>query len=246
MTPKLDAIYADHVLTSLYDVLNPAGVDTDFYLSLPNPNSTILDVGCGTGLLTAAFAAGEHSVVGLDPAPAMLEIARKRQGGREVAWIEADARDFELGRSFDLVVMTGHVFQVFLSHADVSKVLSSIRRHLKPGGRLVFDSRNPLARAWERWTPEYSRRAVDHPVLGRVETWHEIENVTPTSVSFSSFTSISDRPNPLVSRSELAFRTQAEIEALLKDCGFASRQWLGSWDCSPFEAGSPEIIVIAA
>ncbi len=245
MSP-LDAIYADRVLTSLYDFLNPPGADTDFYLSLPKPGSAILDIGCGTGLLAAAFAKNGHDVVGLDPAPAMLDIARQRPGGERVCWVGADARDFDLARSFDLVVMTGHVFQVFLEDRDIAQLLGGIRRHLKPDGRLAFESRNPAARAWEYWTPDHSRRTIHHPTLGIVETWHELEEVGRERVSFSSFASVPGFSAPLVSHSVLAFRSRARIGALLDADGFATRQWLGNWDGMAFEAGSPEMIVVAA
>lgn len=243
---SVDAIYADRILTALYDALNPAGPDTDFYLSLPEKCSAILDIGCGTGLLTAAFADRGHEVFGLDPAPAMLEIARSRPGGERVSWIEADARAFDLKRQFDLIVMTGHVFQVFLSDDDVLRVLKMARQHLKQGGRLVFDSRNPEARAWERWTPEHSRKVIEHPLLGRVETWHQVEAVEQGSVSFSSFTAMNGKPEPIVSRSKLAFRSQAEIDAALAESGFAGRQWLGGWNREAFQPESAEIIAVAS
>lgn len=241
-----DAIYTDRIWTALYDALNPAGPDTDFYLSLPEPRSAILDIGCGTGLLASAYAEQGHEVFGLDPAPAMLEIARARPGGDRVTWIEADARTFDVKRQFDLIVMTGHVFQVFLDDDDVLRVLTSARKHLRQGGRLVFDSRNPEAGAWQSWTPEHSRKAFEHPVFGHVETWHQVESVERCYVSFASFAAIADRPQPVVSRSRLAFRSQEQIDVALAASGFLVRQWLGGWNHTPFQRDSAEIIALAS
>ncbi|MEZ4673141.1 MAG: class I SAM-dependent methyltransferase [Caldilineaceae bacterium] len=77
---KLDLHYVDPRLVALYDSANPWGADSDFYLQLADElgAETIVDLGCGTGLLTTALAVGARTVIGIDPAPAMLAIAQQR------------------------------------------------------------------------------------------------------------------------------------------------------------------------
>ncbi|MBW9061887.1 methyltransferase domain-containing protein [Rhizobium herbae] len=203
------------------------------------------DLGCGTGLLTVRLAALGHHVTGADPAPAMLDIARRRPGGETVRWINGDIYAVGSEERFDLVLMTGHVFQVFLDDDQVLAVVSSVRRHLENGGRLVFESRNPLARAWERWTPDHSFRTIAHPRLGTVETWHEVIDVRAGQVSFRTYTRIGGRNERAISQSTLAFRSHAEIRRLLHKAGFVDVSLLGGWDGLLFSAGSSEIIAIA-
>jgi SAM-dependent methyltransferase len=50
----------------------------------------IVDVGCGTGLITCELAREGYRVIGVDPAPAMLRVARQRPFGDRVRWIEGD------------------------------------------------------------------------------------------------------------------------------------------------------------
>ncbi|WP_349434195.1 class I SAM-dependent methyltransferase [Pararhizobium sp. A13] len=240
-----DAIYSDRTLAALYDSLNPAGQDTDFYCQLPQQPCRILDLGCGTGLLTVMLAALGHQLTGVDPAAAMLDIARRRMGGERVRWIDGDIHALGTEERFDLVLMTGHVFQVFLDDDQVLAVFSSVRRHLEDGGRLVFESRNPLARAWEGWTPEQSLRTIEHPELGAVETWHEVFDVRAGQVSFRTHTRIDVQRQTHISQSTLAFRDQAEIEGLLRRTGFNDVSWLGGWDGRPFSSENREIIAIA-
>ena len=78
------ASYLEPRLAALYDALNAASRDDwDFYLSLAESEALrVMDVGCGTGALASLFAARGHRVTGVDPAPAMLDIARRRAGGR--------------------------------------------------------------------------------------------------------------------------------------------------------------------
>lgn len=240
-----DAIYTDQRLAALYDSLNPAGPDTDFYSSLPGRPSRILDLGCGTGLLTARLAEEGHSVIGIDPAAAMLDIARRRLGGDKVRWIEGDIFALEPGNRFDFIFMTGHVFQVFLTEAAVSRVLACTRRHLAVGGRLVFESRNPALRPWKNWTPEISVKTIDHPDLGRVRIWHELVEMRGGQARFRTHSLIEGQGEPFVSESRLAFRERGEIEHLLRAAGFSDMTWLGDWHGGPLEAGSAEIIVKA-
>ena len=51
------------------------------------PRTTLVDLGCGTGLLAAAAASEAGRVVGVDPSPAMLEVARRRSDA--VEWDQA-------------------------------------------------------------------------------------------------------------------------------------------------------------
>ena len=138
-----DGIFSDPRLAAVYDAFNPPGEDTAFYLRLAGTElKRILDVGCGTGHLACALAERGHAVTGLDPAAGMLAVARGRPGSNRVRWIQGDARSAVLGERFDLAIMTGHVFQVFLEDADVRAVLQTVRRHLAPGGRACLRNRN--------------------------------------------------------------------------------------------------------
>ena len=167
-----DPLYRDAALAQFYDLENGWAADFDFCLRLAENAKSVLDLGCGTGELTARLGQGRE-VVGVDPAAAMLEVARQRPGGERVTWVEADARGLRLDRRFDLVLLTGHAFQVFLGDHDQRAVLATIARHLAPNGRFIFDSRNPAAEAWRGWQPENSRRAIAHAALGQVIAWND-------------------------------------------------------------------------
>ena len=77
-----ETLYDDAELVALYDRLNPAGADTDFYRRLARPGDRILDIGCGTGLLTRLLADDGHAVTGVEPSAAMLTVA-------PVSWVSS-------------------------------------------------------------------------------------------------------------------------------------------------------------
>ncbi|OHX17043.1 class I SAM-dependent methyltransferase [Chromobacterium sphagni] len=140
-------LYGERTLAEVYDLFNGWGEDNDYYLGLLPRQGRVLDLGCGTGLLAVEMARSAE-LTALDPAAAMLAIARRRPGADRVRWLEADARRFRLDGQFELICCTGHAFQVFLSAEDRRALWRSIKRHLAPDGVFAFETGNPLARAW--------------------------------------------------------------------------------------------------
>lgn len=240
----MDTIYTDPVLTALYDALNPAGEDTAFYLGCAAPGDRILDIGCGTGLTALLFAQRGHEVTGVEPAAAMLAVARSNDVDRRVTWIEADARTLDLPHRFDLAIMTGHVFQVFTAE-DARAVLEAVFRHLHSGGRILFDSRNPLRRAWRDWTPQHSARRIVVAGLGRVDVHHAVTAVEGEWVSFVSEHRFLDTGIMRASHSRLRFPQATEIAAMLQATGFTDTELYGDWNGNSFTPENAEIIASA-
>ena len=243
---KPDDSYTEPRLAAVYEVLNPAAADTEFYLGLAGDVPLdVLDMGCGTGILADALAARGHRVTGADPAEAMLAIARRRPGGDQVTWVHADAASLKLETRFDLIIMTGHVFQVFVTDDDVRTALETLRRHLAPGGRLAFETRNPLVRAWQSWTPEETHVRTEVPELGSVEVHHDVKLVDLPRVTFDTCFRFADG-DTMSASSTLRFTSQDELFGFLEEAGFEVAIWYGNWDRSPVAATSPELIAIAS
>jgi ubiquinone/menaquinone biosynthesis C-methylase UbiE len=239
-------LYTDPRLVALYDTLNPFAADTDFYLALAEGMQRVIDLGCGTGLLACELASRGHRVIALDPAPEMLRVARLRPNGDRVQWIEGDARALALLPPADLLVMTGHVAQVFLDDTAFLNTLKAARYALRDGGALAFESRNPAARPWESWTPAQSHRLIEADGVGEVEVWQDDVNASPASgIRFNTVYKFKATGETLTSTSELRFRTQDELAAQLEAAGFRHLTWQGDWDGSAVSAASRELIVVA-
>lgn len=104
----------------------------------------VLDLCCGTGIVTIPLAETGLVVGGVDMAPAMLERASTKAGGRKnPSFYLQDALTFSSYKRFRLVLMTGNAFQAFLSEEHVKALLASVNKHLEPGGMFVFDTRLP-------------------------------------------------------------------------------------------------------
>ncbi|SPB15985.1 methyltransferase type 12 [Caballeronia novacaledonica] len=243
-------LYDDPRLVALYDVLNPFASDTAFYLALAESAGHVVDLGCGTGLFACELAKRGHRVTGIDPSAEMLRIARARRECGNVTWIEGDAAALPFVGAADLLVMTGHVAQVFLDDAAFLATLKAARRAIRPGGAIAFESRHPAARAWENWTRERSSRRIDAPDGCTVEVWQERhaqpDPLTSGRAAFTTHYRFLSTPEETSSAaSELRFRTLDELARLLADAGFARIDWYGDWNRAPVDETSRELIAVA-
>ncbi|MEM8753942.1 MAG: class I SAM-dependent methyltransferase, partial [Pseudomonadota bacterium] len=190
-----DAHYADPRLVALYDALNGWSPARDYYLALAHDRvRAVVDFGCGTGLLTARFAAPGRRVVGVDPSPRMLEAAKARDGAGGVEWRVGSIGGFDDRGRFDLAVMTGHAFQCLLTDAEISAAFANVAKLLRPGGLFVFETRNPAVRPWERWRPEPSRTEGALADGRRFEMRHDLISVDGELVAFETVYEIEGEP----------------------------------------------------
>ncbi len=242
---QLDRHYVDPRFVELYDIENPRGADTDFYVRLAADlhARTIIDLGCGTGLLTRELTVDGRLVIGVDPSPAMLAYARRQPGADRVQWVEGDSGALGTPES-DLVIMTGNVAQVFLDESDWDATLRAIHAALLPGGRLAFESRNPDARAWEGWNREATYERIDSP-HGPMECWLELVSVGNGRVCFEGHNIFTATSEVVVVSSELRFRSQAELTRSLTNAGFSVEHIYGDWNSGPFDSNSRFMVLIA-
>ena len=107
-------------------------------ISLPD-GSRILDIGCGTGLLTARIARRhpQLEVIGIDASRPMIEVAKRKRSSSNCHFRQALGEDLPYAEaSFDLVTSA-----LFFHHIDCAlkqQTLKEIRRVLKPKGELLI------------------------------------------------------------------------------------------------------------
>jgi ubiquinone/menaquinone biosynthesis C-methylase UbiE len=124
-------------------IRSPEGLERIVQMADPGADDTVLDVACGPGLLTCAFARVVHHAVGVDITPAMLDQARKtqaEQGLNNVSWQAGDVLSLPYPDQHFSIVASRFVFHHLL---DPLAVLKEMKRVCKPGGRVVVADMAP-------------------------------------------------------------------------------------------------------
>jgi SAM-dependent methyltransferase len=106
----------------------------------------LLDIGCGTGRVALRLAAAGHDVTGLDSEPSLIGAlgTRARERGLRVRSAVGDARSFDLGRTFALVIAPMQVAQLMGGERGRADMLRAVRRHLEPGGLFAAALADPF------------------------------------------------------------------------------------------------------
>lgn len=243
-----------------YDLENPSDVGVGFYTELARETgSPILEIACGTGRVALPIARAGFHVTGVDIASSMLAQARRKSAGLPLRWVEADAREFDLGERFRLIFITGNAFQAFLTRGDQEALLGRVRAHLAPDGLFAFETRNPR---WEHAGPGVNPTGLFVRLESQPERlWREFTD--PDGVVVRIYNEL--RYDPIaqllhlrstrrrgegaaaevsVTRIALRFTFPQELEALLHYNGFTVLRRYGDWDLSPLTGDSPSIIVV--
>ena len=223
--------YRDADLVELYDIDNPAGADHAYYRALADAIDarSIVDLGCGTGLLTRSLARAGRTVIGVDPSLTMLDYARRQPGSERVIWIHGDASVLPPDGNVDLAICSGNAI-MHVSPEELPSTFRSLAAALRSGATLSFDSRNPAFREWERWTPEatYSERVTS---VGHLREWLDVTDVSEGQVVFDAHNVFPDGKDRVYT-SILFFRSADEFRRELKLAGFSDMAWAGDWQGS--------------
>lgn len=238
------------LLVEVYDVECAGRWDHDFYLALADELGarSVVDIGCGTGVFAVDAAERGLRAVGVDPAAAILDVARRRPGGDAVEWIHGGPESVP-DESADLAIMMGHVAQYFVDDEDWAQLLAQTNRLLAPGGHLAFETRNPAIDWASRWTRGASETTYPHPRGGEFTSWVETQSVTGPPTSYTMVhqgnTVLPDGRHLQVLET-LRFRGPDEVRSSLATAGFEIVHEFGDWDRAPFDPTRAELIVVAA
>lgn len=221
-----------------------------FYYELAKSfGGPVLEIACGSGLVTIPIAKQGLDVTGVDLAHSMLEHARKKADRQNlnIRWVEADARSFELGMQFKFIYLTGNAFQAFLRREDQEALFASVKRHLAPDGIFAFETRNPSGhdltdQPQEEFDQSY-KSVEGHQVsvfftqhydpIAQIIYWTSYRRWNDGTRNHNKETHISCR-----------FTHPQELEALLHYNDFQIVQQYGNWNKEALTASSPSIISI--
>ena len=243
----------------LYDLQHDTHADDlSFYVAFAThlglrPGDAVLELACGTGRLLAPLLAAGYRVAGIDREEAALARARTRLAawGDSLLLVQADMRDYTLGRQFRLALLGLNAFQHLHSADDQLACLRCTRRHLPAGGVLVIDLQNPLSFLGGADGDVLRHRfTAVHPETGETIMQFGLERVDEAAqtITVSLMTDTIGSGGVVTRRlSTLDLRLvfRFELEALLRETGFSPQGCYGTYDLDPYTSTAPSLIVVA-
>ncbi len=242
-----------------YDELNRMMVaDIPFYVEeARRASGPVLELACGTGRLTIPIAQSGVEIVGLDQSASMLAHARAKaeRAGVSITWIEADCRQFELGRRFALIFMAFNSMQHVHDSASLQALFGNVKKHLADGGRFILDVFNPSIAILNRDPGKrFREREYDDPdgkgtiILEQMSAYDDAAQVNRIQWYFSRVPQDGDH-----GPGEKDFRVEdlhmqcffpEELNLLVRCHGFAMEAKYGNFERKPFASGDPKQVVV--
>jgi SAM-dependent methyltransferase len=224
----------------------------------------VLDLACGAGRITLPLAEcgaevrEDFRITGIDSSAPMIGRARERLAGQHAAirdavtFGEGDMRDFDLGDTFDLIVLGFNSFAYLHTIEDQLACLASIRRHLAPGGHFALDLIVPqfafLAEA--QVNPPPIRLEMDHAlpekgIAGYFRSCadrYDASTQTISSTYFYEIHHVDGRQERTTKRLDWHMYYPNELQLLLGQAGFSVVERFGSYDRTPFTGRSKQYL----
>lgn len=219
----------------------------------------ILELGAGSGRVTAALLRDGHDVTAVDHAPEMLarleaRVARLGAAARaRFHPVRADIREVRVPGRFPLVLAGFNVLEHLYTRVEVAACLRRVAAQLAPGGTFAFDVQLPDL-LWLSRDPErrWARTRFKHPRTGEpllYSTNHDYDPIAQIAFIRIYYDPDPSRPHRRRSRPRVVHLSQrkffpAELEALVAAGGFRVVERYGDFDGGPLVGGSESQILV--
>ncbi|HEY0427588.1 MAG TPA: class I SAM-dependent methyltransferase [Pyrinomonadaceae bacterium] len=237
----------------LYDLIHDKAPDSQevaFYeKQIRQYGSPVLELACGSGNYLVTLSNKDIDISGIDISDDMLHAAEKRaeEQNTETNLINADMRDFDLRQKFALVFIAGNSLQHLNTYEDVKMCFSSVKRHLKPGGKFIVEIFNPSIRL-------LNRNPDERFFVGEYKTengWVVItENVRYDAASQINYLQWHYKNQFMKEAQTVSFTMRQfypqEFDLLFELNDFRIERKFGDFDESEFTSTSPKQIVVAS
>src|SRR5271170_831622 len=234
--------------------------DIEFYVAQGRAaGGPVLELACGTGRILLPTARAGVEITGLDSSEKMLALCRAKLAAepeevrRRARVVRGELAGFDLGERFALITIPFRPFHHLLTVEEQLGCLRAARRHLGPGGRLIFDvfHVNPTSvydPAWMKEKDEGPATALPDGRMvrrtTRIAAFHRGTQIN--DIEFCWYITHADgRQEETRWRVALRYYYRFEVEHLLALAALRVAALYGDYDRSAFGDESPDMIFVA-
>ena len=203
---------------------------------------SVVDLGCGTGRHTVAFAQDGLHMLGIDRSEHMLAVAQERSeqaassiqaAGGSVTLLQQDMREWSAGRAVDGVLCLCDGLNYLLTEKDVQAAIASVHDGLSEGGLFVFDVLTEFQ--YEKYAEHepYTYDAEDLAYIWYSEWDQETRIMTHELTMFVQEHPHSDRFLRIQEVHRQRAYTQSELTSWLREVGFARVECFADFTWQP-------------
>ena len=243
----------------MYDVVySYVRSDIPFYVeTVKRHGGPVLELGCGTGRVTVPIAEAGVEIVGLDISKPMLDVAMANLAESSAqngiaSLVCGDMADFSFGRLFNAIMVPFHGFLSLLTTEEQTRSLDCIRRHLSPGGQLIFDVFVPDLDmlVQEEDLLYHLRDVVDHKNGQRVALWNRSrydnhEQIIEVTMIGDVLNAFGEMERRFYRDFRIRYIHRWEMHHLLTTCGFEILEVFGDFNRDVFDDSSTEMVWVA-
>ena len=200
------------------------------------PATSLLELGCGTGIHAGLLSTQGIEVCGVDMSEEMLVGARERATARglsqeRLTFRLGDACTFRAGRKFDVVASLFHVLSYQTSQSNLDAMMSTAAVHLDAGGLFIFDfwygpavlSQRPAVRAKRLSDERIAVTRIAEPVI------HDMDNVVDVNYDLFVQDRLTGETTEVRETHAMRYLFLPEIDRLLSAHGFRrerAEEWM--------------------
>ncbi len=236
-----------------------SGDEVEFYVAEAlAADGPVLEIGVGTGRIAIPAAKQGVEVFGVDASVEMLSAAEAKAETTGplpgvLTLLQGEMRTLDLGRKdFSLVTIPARTLLLATTYDEQLATLCCAARHMRPGGRLIFNMFNPTPDLIFDESPEPVEigQAV-HPdpglryrlsAINRFDSESQVNEATQVVEEIGSDGSLTERARLPV---RLRYMFPHEVFAMLEETGLHVENVYGWFDRSPFDEDSEELIFVA-
>jgi len=198
----------------------------------------VLDLCCGSGRHSRAFAKRGYEVVGVDLSPVLLGLAEEQNTFENVTFFQYDMRHIPFTQEFDIVVNLFTSFGYFDDDQESEQVVRNMARALKSGGQVVIDYLNP-SYVQAHLVPTSTK---EEQGLQITETRWLADGFVKKRITVMD--GHSGQPREYLEQVRLF--TSEEMQGMLERAGFTDIQYYGDYTYAPYDRQqSPRMISFA-
>ncbi|MFW6014543.1 MAG: class I SAM-dependent methyltransferase [Candidatus Nanoarchaeia archaeon] len=209
-------------------------------------NDKVLEIACGTGRIYLELLKKGVDAYGIDISQKMIDTLKKKAGEQNLKpkVKQSNMKNFNLNHKFSLIIIPFRSYLHNLTTDDQLNTLKNIKRHLKPGGRLILNFFFP--------NPEIITNTYGKEISETIKSGNTSYTLSSTSYFVNEPEQIVEFTNTLKEKGEviwedkfqLALIYKKEFELLLRLAGFKDWKVYAGFDCRPLTSYKQEMVWI--